>query len=187
MCEIDIDECSSAPCHNGGSCSQTQVGGYICECPPGTTGASCETDVDECLSMPCENGGDCSQSGVCPPTVTVDRRCGVLSMASCAGSCIPWQKIWFSRYVCDCAAGFGGSDCSVDIDECTSLPCMNAGQCFESRSCATETGVHIDSACAQVGLTTLCGGSCVPLSPPDAYNCVCAGGWTGATCAVDVD
>ena len=89
--------------------------------------------------------------------------------------------------MCDCAVGYEGLDCSVDVDECASSPCGNAGRCFESRSCISETSVHLESACSHVGLATLCGGSCVPLSPPDSFNCVCADGWTGVTCEVDVN
>ncbi|PIO40090.1 hypothetical protein AB205_0191720 [Aquarana catesbeiana] len=36
-CEINIDECQSHPCQNGGSCIDL-IGRYICSCPPGTLG-----------------------------------------------------------------------------------------------------------------------------------------------------
>jgi len=36
-CETDIDECTSDPCQNGGTCVD-QVNGFICRCPPGYTG-----------------------------------------------------------------------------------------------------------------------------------------------------
>ena len=42
VCLIDIDECSSNPCLNGGSCTD-QVNGYVCSCPPTYTGAQCQT------------------------------------------------------------------------------------------------------------------------------------------------
>lgn len=57
QCEIDVNECASNPCMHGGSCTerswQTLYGsepllpkeydhqraeGFICSCPPGTTG-----------------------------------------------------------------------------------------------------------------------------------------------------
>ena len=37
----DIDECSSNPCQNGGSCTD-QVDGFICTCAAGYTGNACE-------------------------------------------------------------------------------------------------------------------------------------------------
>ncbi|KAK2167442.1 hypothetical protein NP493_1275g00055 [Ridgeia piscesae] len=55
----DIDECASAPCHNGGTCVDL-TNGYGCGCVPGYTGVNCETDIDECWSSPCQNGGSCT-------------------------------------------------------------------------------------------------------------------------------
>ena len=39
---IDIDECASGPCQNGGSCID-QVNGYQCQCSPGYTDLQCQT------------------------------------------------------------------------------------------------------------------------------------------------
>ena len=51
----DIDECASAPCRNGATCTDL-VNGYTCTCAPGWTGTHCETDINECISNPCVNG-----------------------------------------------------------------------------------------------------------------------------------
>ena len=42
FCRIDVDECSSNPCLNGGCCTD-QVNGYACSCQPGYAGAQCQT------------------------------------------------------------------------------------------------------------------------------------------------
>ena len=38
----DIDECTSVPCQNGGTCID-QVNGYLCQCAPGYTDLQCQT------------------------------------------------------------------------------------------------------------------------------------------------
>ena len=39
---IDIDDCSSNPCHNRGTCLDG-MGSYACSCVPGYSGYHCET------------------------------------------------------------------------------------------------------------------------------------------------
>ena len=41
---VDIDECASTPCQNGGSCTRT-VNGYTCGCVAGSNGDNCETGM----------------------------------------------------------------------------------------------------------------------------------------------
>ena len=38
---VDIDECTSNPCQNGGTCAD-DTGGYTCRCDVGTSGTHCE-------------------------------------------------------------------------------------------------------------------------------------------------
>jgi Notch-like protein len=57
-CEIDIDECQSNPCANGGTCYD-KPNGFKCLCLRGFYGSRCLSDVDECASNPCFNGGTC--------------------------------------------------------------------------------------------------------------------------------
>ena len=38
---VDIDECATSPCQNGGSCTD-QVNGYTCDCVDGYDGPNCE-------------------------------------------------------------------------------------------------------------------------------------------------
>ena len=39
---LDIDECASSPCQNGGTCVDV-VNAYTCNCVLGYTGNNCET------------------------------------------------------------------------------------------------------------------------------------------------
>ena len=38
---LDIDDCATSPCQNGGSCTD-QVNGYTCNCVGGYDGTNCE-------------------------------------------------------------------------------------------------------------------------------------------------
>ena len=50
FCDIAlINECTSSPCQNGGTCTDDVVG-FTCDCPPGTDGSLCETNT---LACPC--------------------------------------------------------------------------------------------------------------------------------------
>ena len=41
---VDIDECSSYPCLNGGTCTD-DVNSFSCVCAPGSTGLTCSTPL----------------------------------------------------------------------------------------------------------------------------------------------
>lgn len=55
MCNINIDECSSNPCHNGGTCKDG-INGFTCICPEGFHDPKCLSEVNECNSNPCIHG-----------------------------------------------------------------------------------------------------------------------------------
>ncbi len=53
-CELDIDECTSMPCQNGGMC-RNNVASFICDCPQPYKGAQCA--LLPCQVNPCGPGG----------------------------------------------------------------------------------------------------------------------------------
>lgn len=66
MIRLNFDNCSSNPCQNGGSCTNT-FGGYICRCSDAWTGNNCEEDVNECAifagtDLGCQNSLSCENS-----------------------------------------------------------------------------------------------------------------------------
>ena len=47
---VDIAECASSPCANGGTCDHgTSLDLFRCSCPSGYAGLRCETDIDEVI------------------------------------------------------------------------------------------------------------------------------------------
>ncbi|XP_019639856.1 PREDICTED: fibropellin-3-like isoform X2 [Branchiostoma belcheri] len=70
--DLDIDECASNPCQNGGTC-QDGINSYSCSCPTGFHGDHCESDPDhvtnrmtayQCSSASCPDGMYCTEEGV---------------------------------------------------------------------------------------------------------------------------
>ena len=60
ICCLDIDECTSNPCRNNGTC-QHNVNVYDCVCSVCYTGVHCEKQLDKCFEIP--TGDDSNVSG----------------------------------------------------------------------------------------------------------------------------
>ena len=110
FCRIDIDECSSNPCLNGGSCTD-QVNGYACSCQPGYAGAQCQTSniswFDSATEVNCT---------------------GHASVVFLVSDFLPFLFDFF---------------CRIDVDECSSNPCLNGGCCTDQvngYACSCQPG-----------------------------------------------
>uniref|UniRef100_A0A4W5RMI9 Delta-like protein n=1 Tax=Hucho hucho TaxID=62062 RepID=A0A4W5RMI9_9TELE len=61
-CQVNIDDCASAPCQNAGTC-QDGMDDYTCSCTLGYAGKNCSLRSDACgrgaSAQPCQNGGTC--------------------------------------------------------------------------------------------------------------------------------
>ena len=90
---------------------------------------------------------------------------------------------------CDCALGWNGTNCQVEVDACHSDPCQNgatAPRCLGLSTCATALWIMNWADCQ--ALKNPCdpnpcsnSGTCSKLSH-DTYNCSCVYGWEGDTC-----
>ncbi|XP_036385762.1 protein crumbs homolog 2a [Megalops cyprinoides] len=111
-CSVEIDECESSPCQNGGGC-EDKINGYTCSCLLGFTGVDCEVNIDECESQPCHNGGVCED--------------GVASYTCLCPEAAPGALPW------------GGRHCDVQLTGCVGHACENAATC---RAWVDEGGQH---------------------------------------------
>ncbi|XP_042333974.1 protein crumbs homolog 2 [Sceloporus undulatus] len=126
-CSINVDECISQPCQNGGSCVDL-VNSYECHCLPGYSGVECATDIDECEGHPCENGGACEDGiadYICHCILGPDgiawggKNCSVeltgCQSHSCQNEalCVPTYRSGAHGHLCQCRPGFYGPTCSM--------------------------------------------------------------------------
>ena len=58
ICEININECSSNPCGEGGQCMDG-VNRFQCMCYPGYIGECRQTNIDNCVGVTCTGNGQC--------------------------------------------------------------------------------------------------------------------------------
>ncbi|XP_061867715.1 protein crumbs homolog 2 isoform X2 [Colius striatus] len=125
-CSIDINECESQPCQNGGLC-QDLVNGFLCHCLPGYSGVECAVNINECEEGPCENGAVC-EDGI------ADYTC----------HCAPSQD----------GITWGGKNCSVKLTGCQTHDCQNGALCIPTyraerhgHLCQCQPGFH-DATCS---------------------------------------
>ena len=89
--------------------------------------------------------------------------------------------IQVNGFRCECAVGFNGTFCDVDIDECNSNPCQNEGTCeewentykcfckegFEGQNCEVNINECASNPCLE-------GGKCIDLE--NDFKCQCQPG-----------
>eukprot|EP01052_Picozoa_sp_SAG31_P038149 SAG31_NODE_5044_length_2779_cov_1.922388_2_plen_350_part_01 len=179
-CDVDVDECASAPCENGGVCFDlsnstdpdlAEYDAFQCDCTPGYRGDRCTDVIDLC-----EDGeNDCDESrSVC-------------------------VHLGPAHHICECVAGYGPDgwgnwSCVEDLNECMSAPCQNDAVCTDSNddnsipvdafSCTCAAG-FTDGSCGYNFSTvaSIIGDSCSIPHSTMAYHTMVYNG----TCDEDID
>ncbi|CAG2112441.1 unnamed protein product, partial [Medioppia subpectinata] len=205
----DINECEL----NNGGCSQSPrvqcvntVGSRICSsCPPGYNGNGITCDFVGTCHL---NNGGCHPSAQCFENMAISsafRQCrcpagyigsgigpnGCVAQTGttctsnpCShGSCIPSGN----TFSCVCYAGYTGSLCDQEINECVPNPCQNGGTCTDQQNgfLCVCTDRYQGTTCSELRQT--CGGSfsteagsiSFPTDPNDVYpNRTCGGSFS---------
>uniref|UniRef100_A0A8C5JTJ8 EGF-like domain-containing protein n=1 Tax=Junco hyemalis TaxID=40217 RepID=A0A8C5JTJ8_JUNHY len=190
-CEVNSDECISHPCQNGGLCVDG-VNHYRCSCQHGFTGTLCEVEINECLSRPCKNNGTCLD--LINRSVTTKLQVSLISLywyKPCVCS-TALHKLFRDLFICNCAPGYYGSLCEMDVNECETLPCLHGGSCINRLGgyrCLCLPGftgdrceVNIDECMSSPCLNN---GSCI--DGISSYKCHCKRGFIGTNCQINVN
>ena len=159
-CAIDIDECASTPCQNGGACADSSIdvsiatGKYKCSCTldqftqqPTHWGVNCETSEDDCTLF---GGGPCLSQ---PGTTCVD--CARMIVGT--GGFVEPNPDCPMGYTCNAPSGL-----PVGGDACTDDPvCAAYSTIFEQ---ATAAGYGPCASWSPAVMTSVAGGL-APLLP----------------------
>ncbi|CAL9688240.1 unnamed protein product [Knipowitschia caucasica] len=162
-----------------GSCDRP----WQCECHEGWGGRFCNKDLRACLSAPCLHGGTCqiADSGdatcVCAHGYHGDRcqlragPCHQLRSPCLNGGQCDDQSGFLDTFTCRCLAGFSGRRCEQDVDDCALSPCANGA----------------NGANANVALCSPCANGALCVDGVSQFTCVCAAGFSGRFCSVNID
>ena len=129
--ETEVDECSTGPCRNGGSCtvSPAAAGSPAGARSPGlrqtvwVTGATRKAFFVFSVTQDLENSYSCT----CPPGF-YGRVCELSAMVCADGPCFNGGRCSDNPeggYTCRCPGGFSGFNCEKKMDSCSSSPCSN--------------------------------------------------------------
>ncbi|KAM7367654.1 hypothetical protein PAMP_013939 [Pampus punctatissimus] len=136
-CQIDLDECVSSPCAQGGTCIDLEDG-FECVCPPQWEGKTCQIEINGCHGQ-CQNGATCKEGQrgyhcLCLPGYMgthceIQRNMCDSRPCQNGGQCHAVLDV----FVCECPQEFSGQLCEIPSwspsDACEPNPCENEAKC----------------------------------------------------------
>ena len=135
LCNVDINECQSYPCANGGTCHDLVGGFYLRLCRWMGPVDQCEINKDDCLGKPCLNAGSCidgqrSYTCKCQPGFT-GHDCEINVNECLSNPCHNQSHCidGINSFTCICKKGTKGTFCQIDMGFCQPNPCMHGGSC----------------------------------------------------------
>ena len=153
---------------------------YCTDCAAGKyTDLPALTTCKDCLTGKKSTVGSSQCTDIC----TADNEC------QNGGSCVNNTNI----RTCDCAAGYSGTNCQTDIDDCTPNPCKNGANCTDNPNGYTcgcvagysGTNCEITDECTPTGNECQNDGTCQ--TNGTSYECDCATGFSGTNCDTNID
>ncbi|XP_074046826.1 sushi, nidogen and EGF-like domain-containing protein 1 isoform X4 [Macrotis lagotis] len=197
-CHLDVNECDSDPCQNGGTCTHG-INSFSCQCLPGFKGPTCGTVESPCDAKDCQNGGECqARNGtaecMCQPGYTGES-CEININECDSDPCMNGGKCvdLVANYTCLCSEPFTGPHCELDQSSCEDRSCRDRQTCNYIRPgryiCTCSPGYYgnncqyggprIPNAC----LSNPCQNEGTCLEMDQGYICECPDGYTGSNCA----
>ncbi|KAK5852704.1 hypothetical protein PBY51_006552 [Eleginops maclovinus] len=197
-CHENINDCTSNPCGNGGTCIDG-VNSFQCVCPDGWEGRLCDLNVNECRHNPCKNGGrcvdlendfycECADKWKGKTCHSRERQCDKTTCSN-GGTC--YDNV--DTFHCACPSGWGGNTCNTaKKSTCASSPCSNGGTCVGG-------GDAFTCICKEGWEGPTCGQNINDCNPHPCYNggicvdgvnwfrCECAPGFTGPDCRININ
>ncbi|XP_067687865.1 uncharacterized protein [Haliotis asinina] len=196
-----------------------------CTCNSGWNGTNCETNVNECLDTPSVCSGvnevcrDTNGSYACDCEVGFKKPTGTNVCAACPNptygrncentcSCVSANTASCNPVngSCTCNSGWNGTDCEININECTTTP--NICNTTAEEVCRDTNGSYVcdcnpgfgrptsGAACTACNSTTYgtnCENTCTCISGNTAScnpvngTCTCTSAWTGTNCETNVN
>lgn len=177
-CQIDIDECTSKPCLNGGTCHDL-INSFRCDCTDGYMGAYCQLPYDACTKTPspCLNNGTCLHKT--PSLKDYYCACSLGKVFKILSFILFLVFNLFSSKI-----GFEGKSCELNINDCLMATCPTGKICVDgigTYECKCPEG-YTGEDCSKLLNDCRehpCKNNATCVENADGYSCRCSSGFTG--------